>query len=111
MGRLLCSPPMKTRFAIATLVLLAQASFAGDKPPQWQPLLDSTLSKFDIYLSYRGDQIMSVLNGTAPADLKPVGLNPPGQDVFTIVEQDGKPVLRVSGEIYGCATTREAFGS
>jgi hypothetical protein len=102
---------MKTKLAIACLVLLPLAAFASDRPPKWQPLLDSSLSKFDVYLSYRGDQIMSVIQGTAPADLKPVGLNPPGQNVFTVVEQDGKPVLRVSGEIYGCLTTREAFGS
>jgi hypothetical protein len=102
---------MKNKLAIACLVLLPLTAFASDKRPGWQPLLDANLSKFDVYLSYRGDQIMSVLNGTAPANLKPVGLNPPGQNVFTIVQQDGKPVLRVSGEIYGCATTREAFGS
>ena len=102
---------MKNKLAIACLVLLPLAAFAGDEVPRWQTLLDSKLSKFDVYLSYRGDQIMSVLDGTAPADLKPVGLNPPGQDVFTIVEQNGKPVLRVSGEYYGCATTREVFRS
>ena len=46
----------------------------------WKPLLDATFSQFDVYLSYRGDQIMSVLKGTAPPDLKPVGLNPKGQN-------------------------------
>ena len=102
---------MKTKLAIVSLALLPLAALAGDRVPRWQPLLDSNLSKFDVYLSYRGDQIMSVIQGTAPADLKPVGLNPPGQNVFTIVEQDGKPVLRISGEFYGCATTRGAFGN
>jgi hypothetical protein len=74
-------------------------------------LLDAKFSQFDVYLSYRGDQIMSVLKGTASPDLKPVGLNPPGQNVFTIMEQGGKPVLRISGEIYGCATTRQEFSN
>ena len=40
-----------------------------------------------------------------------MGLNPPGQNVFTMIEQDGKPVLRISGEIYGCATTRQEFSN
>ena len=90
----------------------ARASLSLIRPPrptsrgEWKPLLDAKFSQFDVYLSYRGDQIMSVLKGTAPADLKPVGLNPPGQNVFTMIEQDGKPVLRISGEIYGCATTQ-----
>jgi hypothetical protein len=77
----------------------------------WKPLLDSTLSRFDVYLSYRGDQIMSVLQGKAPPDLKPVGFNPPGQTVFTVITQDGKPVLRITGEIYGCLATREEFSN
>jgi thiol-disulfide isomerase/thioredoxin len=77
----------------------------------WTPLLDKGLSQFDVYLSYRGDQIMSVLQGKAPANLKPVGLNKPGQNVFTVIEQDGKPVLRISGEYYGCAATKQEFSN
>ena len=108
--------PMKKNFVLATLLsasLLSNSlgAVAADKPGEWKPLLDAKFSQFDVYLSYRGDQIMSVLKGTAPAGLTPVGLNPPGQDVFTMIEQDGKPVLRISGEIYGCAVTREAFSN
>ena len=40
-----------------------------------------------------------------------MGLNPPGQNVFTMIEQGGKPVLRISGEIYGCATTQQEFSN
>jgi hypothetical protein len=102
---------MKNPLPIAVLALLPLCAFAADKPGPWQPLLDATLSKFDVYLSYRGAEIMSVLKGTAPAGLKPLGLNPPGQDVFTIVERNGKPVLRISGEVYGCATTKQEFAN
>jgi hypothetical protein len=94
--------------ALLGIVMFAPMTFAADA---WKPLLDAKLSQFDVYLSYRGDQIMSVLKGTAPPDLKPVGLNPPGQDVFTVIEQDGKPVLRISGEFYGCATTKQEFSN
>jgi peroxiredoxin len=75
----------------------------------WQPLLDSKLSKFDVYLSYRGDRIMNVIKGTAPPSLKPIGLNPPAQTVFSVSEQEGKPVLRISGEIYGCLSTKQSY--
>jgi peroxiredoxin len=77
----------------------------------WQPLLDSKLSKFDVYLSYRGDQIMSVIKGTAPQSLQPIGLNPPGQSVFSVSDTDGKPVLRITGEIYGCLSTKQSFAN
>jgi hypothetical protein len=93
--------------ALACVPCLASAAGA---PGAWRPLLDATFSQFDVYLSFRGDEIMSVLQGKAP-DLKPVGLNPKGQTVFTMIEQGGKPVLRISGEIYGCATTREEFSN
>jgi hypothetical protein len=102
---------MKNITAIATLFLISLSATASGKAGEWQPLLDPAFSKFDVYLSYRGDQIMSVLKGTAPAGLKPVGLNPAGQNVFTMIEQGGKPVLRISGEIYGCATTRQEFSN
>jgi hypothetical protein len=102
---------MKNITALLALACLSQFAAAADNPGEWRPLLDASFSQFDVYLSYRGDQIMSVLKGTAPADLKPVGLNPPGQTVFTMIEQGGKPVLRISGEIYGCATTRQEFSN
>jgi len=79
------------------------------RAPPWQTLLDAKLSKFDVYLSYRGDQIMGVIKGTAPASSKPIGLNPRGQSVFSVSEQDGKPVLRITGEIYGCLSTKQSF--
>jgi hypothetical protein len=98
---------------LTQLCFLFCAGMAGaaDSATTWKPLLDRELSQFDVYLSYHGEQIMSVIQGKAPADLKPMGLNPPGQNVFTVIEQDGKPVLRISGEIYGCAVTRAPFSN
>ncbi len=84
----------------------ADAQVAG-----WHVLLDPKLSQFDVYLSYRGDQITSVLKGTAPKDLEPVGFNPPRQNVFSVVTLDNQKVLRVSGEIYGCLVTKQSFSN
>jgi Domain of Unknown Function (DUF1080) len=102
--------PLNKSVPVFTLLLFALASstFAADG---WKPLLDKDLSQFDVYLGYRGDQIRSVLNGTAAADLKPVGLNSPGQNVVTVIERDGKPTLRISGEFYGCAATKQEFAN
>jgi hypothetical protein len=90
------------------LLCLLVVPFAHATPGEWRPLLDQQLSQFDVYLSYRGDQIMSVIQGKAPS-LAPVGLNPPRQDVFTVSMQEGRPVLRISGEVYGCIATRQEF--
>jgi hypothetical protein len=102
---------MKKLLLAATAFVTIHASAGGSSSGEWRPLLDTQLTHFDVYLSYRGDQIMSVLKGTAPKDLKPVGLNPAGQDVFTVVEQGGKPTLRISGEYYGCLVTKASFSN
>ena len=94
------------------LFALVFASVAANaaEPGAWRPLLDAKLSNFDVYLSYRGTDILGVIQGKAPADLKPIGLNPPRQDVFTVIDDHG-PVLRISGEIYGCLQTKESFSN
>jgi hypothetical protein len=40
---------------------------------------------------------------------KPYGLNHDPKNVFTVVETDGAPAIRVSGEIYGAITTHQEF--
>jgi hypothetical protein len=96
------------RIAIA---IFSMHAAAADQRAAWQPLLDASLSKFDVYLSWRGDQILSVLEGTAPAGLEPLGLNPPGQNVIRVIEQGGKPVLHITGEYYGCLVTKQDYSN
>ncbi len=97
---------------ITSLALFAPGARAADATPgSWRGLLDKKLSNFDVYLSYHGNDILSVIQGKAPKNQKPIGLNPGKQDVFTVSEQDGKPVLRISGEYYGCLQTKKAFSN
>jgi len=93
------------------LVSILGVARAAEPAGHWRPLLDDKLSQFDVYLSYPGTVISDVIASKAPPGLKPIGLNPPGQGVISIVRQDGKPVMRISGEIYGCAVTRESFSN
>jgi hypothetical protein len=93
-----------------SIILCSLHAAAADRAADWQPLLDASLTKFDMYLSYRGDEIMGVLKGTTP-DVKPLGLNPPGQTVISVVEQGGNPVLRITGEYYGCLVTKQDFSN
>ena len=41
----------------------------------------------------------------------PLGLNNDPLGVFTVVEKDGAPAIRVSGEVFGAITTKEEFGN
>lgn len=81
--------------------------------PQWTNLLDNKLSQWDTYLSFR----MPVgYTGEIPKDkdgkpLDPIGLNKPGYDVFTVTEENNEPVLKISGEIYGCLISKEEYSN
>lgn len=80
---------------------------------EWQQLLDPQLSQWDTYLSYRHQP---GYNGDVPKDaqgrvIAPIGLNT-GNDkfkVFTVQNEQGEPVLRVSGEIYGALTSKQSY--
>ncbi len=39
----------------------------------------------------------------------PVGLNKDPKQVYTVVQADGKPAIRISGEIFGALTSKEEF--
>lgn len=78
---------------------------------EWTNLLDIDMSQWDNYLSYRYPE---GYDGEVPKDaqgndLKPIGLNKDTFGVFKMVEEDGQPVLRISGEIYGCVATKSSF--
>ncbi|WP_344786701.1 DUF1080 domain-containing protein [Postechiella marina] len=77
----------------------------------WEELVDSNLSKWDVYLSY---QIQPGYNGTQPKDNKgnlipPIGLNPKGYDVFTTFQEEKNVIVRNTGEFYGCLITKEEY--
>lgn len=90
------------------IVLLGLNSFSQK---QWTPLLDKDLSSWDTYLSYR---FQDGYKGEQPADqngtpIPPIGLNKDESGVFTVIKENNEPVLRVSGEIYGCVVTKQEY--
>ena len=96
--------------AIAGVIFSAAVHAQEPAPGPWRALLDVKLSNFDVYLSYHGNDILNVIQGKAPRGSKPIGLNPKSQDVFTVHDDHG-PVLRISGEYYGCLQTKESFSN
>jgi hypothetical protein len=93
----------------AFILVLTVCSFY--KKPSWRNLLDKDLSQWEMYLSYRHQL---GYNGQQPVDdqgvpIKPIGYNNNVNNVFSVIDENGEPVLRVSGEIYGCVFTKEEF--
>jgi hypothetical protein len=78
---------------------------------EWEVLLDKDLSQWENYLSYKHKDNY---NGKIPVDaagkaIAPVGYNKDKGHVFSIINEPGGPVLRVSGEIYGCLISKQSY--
>ena len=81
------------------------------KEDKWTPLLDKDLSQWENYLSYR---FKDGYNGKIPKDslgndIQPIGYNKDSSGVFSVLQEPGGPVLRISGEVYGCLFTRQSY--
>lgn len=77
----------------------------------WQSLLDSDLSHWRVYQSY---QHTNDFRGRAPVDengekIPPIGYDKNLYDLFTVTEEAGEPILRVSGQTYGCVISNQSY--
>lgn len=102
---------MQRRIAVfcSVSLLLLLGSFSSD--PGWTTLLDKDLTQWEMYLSYRHSP---GYKGEIPRDEKgdtilPIGYNRNVNGVFTVQVEQGEPVLKISGEIYGCVFTKQDF--
>lgn len=91
-------PRLAVAGCLAAFALVA-ASSAEDKPAAKATVLfnGKDLTNFYTFLGSPG-------NGE-----KAYGKNVDPKKVFSVVEEDGKPAIRVSGEVFGCFTTEKEF--
>jgi hypothetical protein len=82
-----------------TLVLVVPAPMpAGEKKDPWTSLFNGKdLKGWDTWL------------GKPHKEKEVVGLNKDPKKVYTVVEVDGKPAIRISGEIFGALTTKKEY--
>lgn len=102
---------MKRTFIFLTGLAFICSLFSMRKPDEWTPLLDKDLSQWESYLSYAHK---NDYNGKVPKDkngnpIAPIGYNKDDNKVFSVLNESGGPVLRVSGETYGCVFTRRSY--
>jgi hypothetical protein len=87
---------MKPNALLIFVWLLVRGAAAADT--NWVPLFnDKDLANWEKWL------------GTPPGDQGPLGLNNDPVEVFSVVEKDGAPAIRVSGQVFGAITTRDEF--
>ena len=104
---------MKNFLVVLCCVLCLVTGTSFHPADEWTSLLDKNLTKWEIYQSFYHKV---GYNGQAPKDdngelIKPIGYNVNKNNVFSVVMEDGKPVLKITGEIYGCIFTKQDFAN
>src|SRR5438876_2977324 len=98
---------------IAAGVALAPAA-AQDNKEEWKPLFDGKdLSGWETWLGKpnKALDVPGVARNEKGEYSEPVGRNKDPKGVFTVLEADGKPAVRISGGIYGAMTTKEELAT
>jgi len=98
---------------IRTLALLAAAALLpGAANDEWKPLFNGKdLSGWETWLGkpHKSVDVSGARKDDKGNYLDPVGLNQDPKGVYRVVEADGQPAIRISGEIWGALTTQEEF--
>ena len=90
------------------LLLTCGGTSAADAPAEWQSLFNQKdLSNWDKWL---GPKSSGYLDPKTTKE-RPLGLNNDPLGVFTVVQEDGGPAIRVSGQVFGAITTKAEFGN
>jgi len=96
------------------IISLASADFTHAAEGDWRPLLNEKLTGWEVWLGRPHPSIRG-LPANLPADEKgkklPLGLANDPKGVFTMQMEEGEPVLRITGEIWGGITTTETFSN
>lgn len=98
-------------FAIAIATLLAVSAQAAE-PGAWRPLFNGkNLDGWDTYLGPPDASVegLDLRKNEAGAYIEPVGENKDPTGVYSVVEIDGAPAIRISGQIFGAITSKEEF--
>jgi hypothetical protein len=104
---------MKASLLTISCILILFSGTSFQPKDDWTYLLDKNLSKWNIYQSFRHKL---GYKGEVPKDengkpIKPIGYNINLDKVFTVIDENGEPVLHIDGDIYGCLFTKQEFGN
>lgn len=80
----------------------------------WKILLDKDLTHWEKFMGIPHTSVKNLPEGTFQSDnfkRSPLGLNNDPKNVISTIEQDGQLILAITGEIFGCVSTKEEFGN
>ena len=105
---------MKNKLGIFILLItLISTNCFSQKKKKSIELLDKELSHFDTWLSIPHPSVTNLPENTYQSDKinsgDPIGLNNNLKNVFSIIEENGEPILKITGEIFGCISSKEEY--
>ena len=103
-----------SKLSIALFFLLINYTFSQNNTNSII-LLDANLSRFEKHIGVPHTTVIGLPEGTPQFDDvtkgTPLGINNDIKNVFTTTNINGETILNISGEIYGCITTKENFSN
>ncbi|MCM8538296.1 MAG: DUF1080 domain-containing protein [Lentisphaeraceae bacterium] len=100
---------LKTIILVISYNLIISTSIYAE---EWQNLLDKDLSQWEIFVGVPHESVL--IPGMPPSTSKngtkgtPLGLNNDPLKIFSMIEENSEPVLKISGQIYaGLSTLNE----
>lgn len=106
---------LKSRFLTTTVILLSflisSCSSKKTSNQEWEHLLDMELTEWDEFVGapHHTVNIKGYEKGNGTDEGTALGLNNDPLNVFSTIEMEGEPVLKISGEIYGAVTTKKEY--
>src|SRR5687768_4118810 len=91
-----------TRYLIAIFAVLLLCTGLTFKKPK-SIFNGKDLTGWDVYIGPLYDSLKQDFSGD------PIGLNRDPNKVFSVVKEDGKPAIRISGEHFGGISTQQEF--
>jgi len=91
-------------YLVLFIVFLLYSNFQSVNESKWRSLFNGKdFTGWDTYVGPAYDKVQGKFSGT------PLGLNNDPNRIFSIVKEDGKTAIRISGEQFGGVSTREEF--
>ncbi|HTJ79211.1 MAG TPA: DUF1080 domain-containing protein [Rariglobus sp.] len=88
---------------------------AAETDSAWKSLLDDKLSAWEVWIGVPHVGVTGLPEDTpmSPDGHKgtPLGLNNDPKHVFSVITEEGEPVLHISGEIFGGLTSLDSFSN
>ncbi|MEO7796304.1 MAG: DUF1080 domain-containing protein [Opitutaceae bacterium] len=115
--------PVAIILGVGLIAFASRPVSAADAPARsessagggWQNLLDPSLTHWELWMGTPHQSVQGLPPGTPLSpdahNGTPLGLGRDPTHVFTLVEQEGEPVLHITGEIFGGLTTKAEYGN